>query len=227
MVFVTILSIRIASNGCRKRPTQRSVRARHRYSNFVGGWIVDTLQRAIMMSVFPTKAAMEKTKFVLERNIDNPGVNVLVWFTMVCSSLQLTVLQFSYTRSVICAVRKSWKIPLGWHLFTGLIAETFTYTPINTQNYVYHMDAPASIPSECLVLLWYVRYSWPSSKRAENRYDFSYPSKSSRDCLAGKQKYGRRRQDAPRVILFNTHLALFWQKKTYLVHKFIFKTKCI
>ena len=128
MVFVTILSIRIASNGCRKRPTQRSVRARHRYSNFVGGWIVDTLQRAIMMSVFPTKAAMEKTKFILERNIDNPGVNVLVWFTMVCSSLQLTVLQFSYTRSVICAVRKSWKIPLGWHLFTGLIAETFTYT---------------------------------------------------------------------------------------------------
>ena len=65
------------------------------------------------MSVFPTKAAIEKTKFVLERNIDNPGVNVLVWFTMVCSSLQLTVLQFSYTRSVICAVRKSWKIPLG------------------------------------------------------------------------------------------------------------------
>ena len=163
MVFVTILSIRIASNGCRKRPTQRSVRARHRYSNFVGGWIVDTLQRAIMMSVFPTKAAMEKTKFILERNIDNPGVNVLVWFTMVCSSLQLTVLQFSYARSVFCAVRKSSKILLGWHLFTGLIAEPFTYTPINTQNYVYHMDAPASISSECLVLLWYVRYSWPSS----------------------------------------------------------------
>ena len=45
----------------------------------------------------------------------------------------------------------------------GLIAETFTYTPINTQKYVYHMDAPASISSECLVLLWYVRYSWPSS----------------------------------------------------------------
>ena len=193
MVFVTILSIRIASNGCRKRPTQRSVRARHRYSNFVGGWIVETLQRAIMMSVFPTKAAMEKTKFVLERNIDNPGVNVLVWFTMVCSSLQLTVLQFSYARSVFCAVRKSWKIPLGWHLFTGLIAETFTYTPINTQNYVYHMDAPASISSECLVLLWYVRYSWPSSNY-ERRTGTTYHSKGSRDCLAGKQKYGRRRQ---------------------------------
>ena len=213
MVFVTILSIRIASNGCRKRPTQRSVRARHRYSNFVGGWIVDTLQRAIMMSVFPTKAAMEKTKFILERNIDNPGVNVLVWFTMVCSSLQLTVLQFSYTRSVICAVRKSWKIPLGWHLFTGLIAETFTYTPINTQNYVYHMDAPASIPSECLVLLWYVRYSWPSSNY-ERRTGTTYHSKGSRDCLAGKQKYGRRRQDAPRVILFKTHLALFCLRRT-------------
>lgn len=77
---------------------------------------MDTLQRAIMMSVFPTNAAMEKTKFILERNIDNPGGNVLVWFTMVmdvCSSLQLTVLHFPYARSVICAVRKSWKIPPG------------------------------------------------------------------------------------------------------------------
>ena len=219
MVFVTILSIRIASNGCRKRPTQRSVRARHRYSNFVGGWIVDTLQRAIMMSVFPTKAAMEKTIFILERNIDNPGVNVLVWFTMVCSSLQLTVLQYSYARSVFCAVRKSWKILLGWHLFTGLIAETFTYTPINTQNYVYHMDAPASISSECLVLLWYVRYSWPSSNYERRTCTTSVITVKAPGIVWRESK---NMADGAK-----THLALFWQKKTYLVHKFIFKTKCV
>ena len=69
------------------------------------------------MSVFPTKAAMEKTKFILERNIANPGDNVLVWFAMVlgvlCSSLQFTVLHFSYVRSVICAVIKSRKNSSG------------------------------------------------------------------------------------------------------------------
>ena len=52
----------------------------------------------------------------------------------------------------------------------------------------------------------------------ERRTGTTYDSKGSRDCLVRTQKYGRRRQDAPRVILFKTHLALFWQKKTYLVH---------
>ena len=48
----------------------------------------------------------------------------------------------------------------------------------------------------------------------ERRTGTTYHSKGSRDCLAGKQKYGRRRQDAPRVILFKTHLALFCLRRT-------------
>ena len=73
----------VAKNGCTRRPTQRSVTARHRKNSFVEGWIEDTLCRAIRIRPLPRDAVMDRKMFNAEKNAITPtGGKLSTWLSL-------------------------------------------------------------------------------------------------------------------------------------------------
>ena len=71
-IFIKGDKISVACIGCLIRPTLRSVTARHRKKDFVGGLIEETLWREMRIRAFPRHAVMDRKMFKAERIANAP-----------------------------------------------------------------------------------------------------------------------------------------------------------